>query len=108
MLLLTVRSMPAGGTLVLTCKPPRGRAGRRACPFKRVSLSYPKATKLVTLTKLFKKRRLPAGTTIGLRLTAPQTIGLDFFWTFRSGKRRIDVSRCLPPDTTKPATCPEQ
>ena len=40
-LVLTVKSMPAGGELLLTCKPPAGRAGRGACPFKRVSKEFP-------------------------------------------------------------------
>ena len=57
---LTVKQVPAGAALVLTCKPPRRARG--ACPFRRVERRLAAAARAVKLLPRFEGRRLRAGT----------------------------------------------
>ena len=103
---LTVKRLPAGSRVVLRCTPPKGR--RRACPFRRIARSIPAARRRLALVRHFKRRQLPRGTVIEVRVTAPETIGRITRIKVRRGllePRRRD--RCLVPGATRPSRCPD-
>ena len=100
---VVVTAIPKGGRVELRCKPPK--RARRACPFKRVKRAFPDGRRRIDLARRFKGRRLPVGTVIELRVTAPETIGKVS--TRRVGrsstKRRL---QCLRPGAKRPSRCP--
>jgi hypothetical protein len=63
---LTVKGVPIGATVQITCK------GKK-CPFKRKRITAKSA--VVKLVAVFKKRRMPAGTRLEIRVTKAGTIG---------------------------------
>ena len=101
---LTVKQIPAGGTVLLTCKPPRG--ARAACPFRRFERTLAGGTRALRLRPRFEGRPLRAGTVVVLRVTAPSTIGRHMSWRVRDGKLPKERSRCLQPGAPAPSRCP--
>jgi hypothetical protein len=59
----------------------------------------------VDLRRMFAGRKLGAGTTIQLRITAPNSVGRVITYTMQAGNRPHTTDRCLPPGATKPLTC---
>jgi hypothetical protein len=68
---LTATPIDPGTTIVITCRTKRKAKG---CAFKSKTLN-PAAGKPVNLASLFKKRRLPAGTVVTVRIMSDSTIG---------------------------------
>ena len=97
--------VPARGSLLLTCKPPAGKRNRRACPFTRISRSFPKETPEVDLLKSFRRRALPAGTVLEIQITAPSQIGRVTRYTTRKSGAPRKQNLCLPPGATRPGAC---
>jgi hypothetical protein len=99
---LRVRRVPAGAKLVITCTPPRGTR----CPARRaLRRTFQDARARIDLTASFKRRRLPVGAVIEVRVTAANAIGTVLRVTVtRSGSR--SVSRCVRPGATRTIRCP--
>jgi len=95
---LSVRAIPAGATLVVTCD-------GDVCPFRSKSIDYAVAQPEVQLAALFGKSKLPVGTTIVVRVTKPNTIGKVFEWTVQRSKQPTLTTRCLRPGADKPTAC---
>jgi len=72
---LRVTLVPKGATVEVRC------AGK-GCAFKRKRAAAPERGR-TTLTGFFKRRRLPVGTRIEVRVTAPGRVGLVRRWTTR-------------------------
>jgi Ca2+-binding RTX toxin-like protein len=91
--LLEVRRVPAGATVVVKCKPPRGRKG---CAFKSKTFK-PARAGTVKLLALFRGRRLPVGTRVVVTITAPGHIGRKV--TYRTVRTKVPTGRvrCLSP-----------
>ena len=100
---LTVKSIPAGGRVRLTCKPPKGR---RTCPFKRVDRKLRRATRALKLLPRFKGRRLPVGTELKIRVTAPLAIGKVLRFKTRDARLPRKTSRCQEPGRSRLLRCP--
>jgi hypothetical protein len=81
---LTAKQLPAGAAVAITCSAPKGKSG---CAFKAKTKTFAKATASSALATLFKKRGLPAGTKIVVRITAPGRSGLALTYTTRKGKQ---------------------
>jgi hypothetical protein len=91
---LTVTSVPAGATIVVSCK------GKRAsCRFKKKTMTVGSATPQLALAKLFKKARLSPGTRIEVRITKPGTVGVDV--TFKTRKRKRPTEKQVPVETSQ-------
>jgi hypothetical protein len=91
-----VLAVPAGATIDLRC------AGT-GCPFTHRTTTVAKA-KSVSLLSLFKHRRLRAGTTLTLRVTAPSRIGLVKTQKVTAGRLKT-TTLCLAPGAAKPSAC---
>jgi hypothetical protein len=99
LVLLQVRNAPPRATIRLSCHRHRCRLRRRT-----VHASQ-RGTR--TLTPLFGRKRLLAGTQLEIRITAPNMIGKVVRLRIRSGRspaRRKD--RCLRPGAARPTRCP--
>lgn len=92
----SVLGVPAGATIDLRC------AGR-GCPFTHRTTTVAQA-KSVALLRLFRHRRLRAGTTLTLRVTAPSRIGLVKTQEVAAGRLKT-TTRCLAPGATRPTAC---
>jgi hypothetical protein len=93
---LTVRNLPDGARVEVRCKGPR-------CPFKRDTAKVRKGK--AALKKLFGKRKLGAGATIDIRVTAPGVDGRVVRFKIRKDKYPKRVELCLPQGTSKPTRC---
>jgi hypothetical protein len=94
---MRVHDAPAKAAVELRC------SGKR-CPFKRRTSALG-ASGAVSLTKFFKHRTLRSGTTVDVRITAPNSIGKVVRFEIR--KRRVPQARtlCLAPGAAKPSKC---
>ncbi len=99
---LVVAELQAGSTVVATCK----ARVQRKCPFKRVALRAARAGASASFTKRLRRKRLPAGARIELRITAPGTVGRFVRFSIR-GKADPRVSDlCLLPGSSVAKKCP--
>ena len=103
---VTVNRIPAGASVLLTCKPPKGKRNRKACPFKKFSRTYPSGKSAEKLIKRFKKRRFPAGAVITVTVLRPGFIGKVLTFKTRAGKLPRKSVACLTPGAAKPGRCP--
>jgi hypothetical protein len=108
---MLVTSVPASANLAVEC---RGKG----CPFggwRKLMSARPQSKsstkqakpRNADLTKLFRGKRLPYGTSVIASLTAPKTIGRYVRFTITSGKKgpRAALSAgCLPPGTRAPSS----
>lgn len=98
---LRLRAIPAGTTVVLTCRAPN----RRACPTRRVRKHYPSGARRIDLLPVLRGRPLPPRTTLELRLTNPGTTGLLRRFMIRRAKTPARTALCLPAGTSAAAPC---
>jgi hypothetical protein len=97
-----VTKLPAGTRVLVTCKPPK--RARRACPFRRFTRSFNRASAATSLLKRFKRRKLPKGTVVEIRETAAETIGAVTRLKVAGGTiRRTNL--CLAPGAARPGRC---
>lgn len=96
---LAVTRAPAGAAIVVRC-----RHGGRACPFKSRTVKLSKATRKVSFTKAFKRRRLPAGTIVRVTVSAPGTIGKVATYKMRRARKPSKRVACASP-TGKTIAC---
>jgi Putative metal-binding motif len=97
---LQVKRLRAGARVEIRC------LGQK-CAFKRVKAKgRAKRGTLNLLKSLSKKqRKLRAGQTLEIRITAPRVIGKVVRYKIRAGKIPRAQELCLPPGTRKPARC---
>ncbi len=91
-------------TVVVTCKSGRGKTGK--CPFKKATRRPAKGKVQVSLTSLFKGRRLAPGAVVEFRVTAPKLNGRLRRFTVRPTSARSQEF-CLIAPSTKAKKCPE-
>ena len=91
-------------TVAVTCKSGRGKAGK--CPFKKATRRPAKGKVQVSLTSLFKGRRLAPGAVVEFRVTAPRLNGRLRRFTVRPTTARSQEF-CLIAPSTKAKKCPE-
>jgi hypothetical protein len=99
----TVKDVPAGGTVRLKCTPPKGK--KKACPFKSKRRESVRGAKKMSFLSAFKKRKLPVGTRIEVRVTKKEWIGRVIRFTTRSNKIPRVQTLCLAPGKKKPGKC---
>jgi Ca2+-binding RTX toxin-like protein len=99
----TVKDVPAGGTVRLKCTPPKGK--KKACPFKTRTRDSANGTKKMNLVKSFKKKKLPVGTKIEVKISKRDFIAKVVRFTTRSGKVPKSKTLCLEPGKKKPGKC---
>jgi hypothetical protein len=100
---LTAKKLPAGASVTITCKAPKGK--QSACAFKAKTKAFAKATASSSFSTLFKKRKLPAKTVIVVRITAPRVSGKQFTFTARKASQPKRVAGCLAPGSTTATSC---
>ena len=99
---LIVRNIPAGAQVTISCKPPRGKR----CPFTRtIRRTFPQGRSRIDFKTSFKRKRLPIGTVIEIRVTKPDAIGKVRIETIRPRGFRSQT-RCVRPGATKTIRCP--
>jgi hypothetical protein len=99
---LVVTQLQANSTVVASCR----TAVKRRCPFTRATRKPARAGAQVSLTALLKRRVLPVGTTIELRITAPGVIGRVRRFTVRSAAALRASDLCVQPGSTVAKKCP--
>jgi hypothetical protein len=92
---LVVKSVPTGGMVRVVCK-------GRGCAFKSKTL---KKRGKVSLTSLFRHRKLRPRTGVEISVTAPNFIGKLFTFKMRKTSTPTSKLRCLPPGSTKALPC---
>ena len=96
---LTVRSVPAGATVRVTCK---GKGCRKKKTVKKVR----KATSRLKLASAMRRNnRLRPRALVEVRVTAPGRIGKVFQFRIRAYKPPVTKTLCLPPGAKKPTRC---
>ena len=96
---LTLRSVPAGATVRVTCK-------GKGCRKKKIVKKVRRATSRYKLAKLMRRNnRLRPRALVEVRVTAPNRIGKVFRFRIRSFKAPSTRTLCLPPGAKKPRRC---
>src|SRR4029079_5463828 len=72
---LSVKNVQAGSSVLVTCKTKKKKQQKKGCPFKKKRLTTSGARAKLSLSKRFKKKKLPVGTKIGITITAPGFLG---------------------------------
>jgi hypothetical protein len=98
--LLRANALPAGATVKVTCK----SKPRRRCP-RSHTYRIRKNTKKLNLRKPFRRRKLPARTTVTIQITAPGYEGKVSRYRTRRGKRPSVSQLCLAPGAKRPGSC---
>jgi Ca2+-binding RTX toxin-like protein len=97
---LTVSSIARGTTVEIRCKDARGR---KVCP-KRVKRTFTAARRKVVFTSTFKRKRLPPGSVVEVRVTALNAIGKFRRMTVRRTDVRTLI-KCLAAGSSKLIDC---
>lgn len=98
---LVVSAVPAGATVDISC------VARRNCPFRHTSVRVKRANGQVNFTRLLRGRQLPAGLTVAIRVTSPQSIGGYTALLMRSSSLPRVELRCMNPGRLTPqSVCP--
>lgn len=96
---LEVREVPNEAKVQVRCN-------GRGCAFsKKTAKAAGTIDPTVGLKGFFKGRRLRVGTTIEIRVTAPNAIGKLVHYEVRRNKVPIRTIKCLPPGTRGPQAC---
>jgi Ca2+-binding RTX toxin-like protein len=101
---LVITRLPSNRRVDITCKSGTGKTGK--CPFKKVTKRPDKAKSQVSLTSLFKGRRLAPKAVVEFRVTAPKFNGRVRRFTIRPTSARSQEF-CLFAPSTKAKKCPE-
>jgi hypothetical protein len=87
----------------LKCTPAKGK--KKACPFKSRKRESVNGTKSLNLLSSFKKRRLPVGTVIEVKISKKNQIARVVRFTTRRGKVPKSKTLCQAPGKKKPRKC---
>ena len=101
---LSVTNVPAGATVNATCKTKKRKQQRKACPYKTRTIRTAVSRARLSLSKPFRKRKLPIGTQITIQITAPGQIGKQIRYTVRPRAVPKVSNLCIPPGG-KPGRC---
>ncbi len=101
---LVVTRLPSNRTVAVSCKSAKAKGGR--CPFSKATRRPAKGKSQVSLTTLFKGRRLAPGAVVEFRVTAPKLNGRVRRFTVRATSVRSQ-EYCLIAPSTKAKKCPE-
>jgi hypothetical protein len=101
---LVITRLPADRRVAVTCTSAASKAGR--CPFKSATRRPKAGASQVSLTSLFKGRRLAPGAKVEFRVTAPGFNGRVRRFTVRPTTLRSQELCLVAPHTT-PRACPE-
>jgi hypothetical protein len=94
---LSVKGVPAGGRVEVRCD-------GKGCPFAKRSVAARRGK--VSLTRLFRGRRLARGTVLEVRVTAPGMVGKVVRYTMRAQRRLPHTAAlCLGPGAARAAAC---
>jgi Ca2+-binding RTX toxin-like protein len=94
---LRVRNLVTDSTVTVTCK----SRSQKGCPRKSVT----KRGSFAVVLKEFVGKRLPVGTTLTIRVTAPGWVGVIKTMTVRKSRSPLMRTQCLPPGAAKPGAC---
>jgi len=92
---MTVGRIPRGGVIEVRC-------GGRGCPLASTRITPKPGQTRIALANLFRGRRLRAGTTIDVRVTAARAIGRVHRFRMRHSRLPATQVLCLPPGATSP------
>jgi hypothetical protein len=95
LLTLSVKNLPAGATVRVTCKTKRKKQQKKGCAYKSKRFTTSGARARLNLRKPFAKKRIPVGTKITITITAPGFLGKQVQYTTRKGKIPKVRVRCL-------------
>ncbi|MFL5884060.1 MAG: PKD domain-containing protein [Thermoleophilaceae bacterium] len=92
---------PAGARVNIRCR-------HASCAHRRITITRTAAAGKTTTLFRFRslQKRLSAGTTVEVRVTAPGAVGKYTRLVIRSLKQPKRTDRCLAPGSTKPTSCP--
>ncbi len=96
---LSVKNIPSGSTLTVSCKPKK--KGTK-CPAKKFTKKNAKGT---VKLKTFIGKKFTKETVITIQVTKPGTIGAVKLVTIRKRNGPSASTRCLPPGAKKPTKC---
>ena len=96
---LSVKGIPRGSTLTVSCKP---KSKRSKCPAKKFTKKNARGT---VKLKTFIGKKLKKGTVITIQVTKPGMIGAVKLLTIRKRNGPSTATRCLPPAAKRPTKC---
>lgn len=96
---LSVKNIPSGSTLTVSCKPKKKGA---KCPAKKLTKKNAKGT---VKLKTFIGKKFTKDTVITIQVTKPGTIGAVKLLTIRKRNGPSASTRCLPPGAKKATKC---
>jgi len=94
---LTVKDVPAGVVLRVSCKSPIKLRGGQKCPFRAITIPMLEDTEKVALAKRFKNRRLAWGTVINIYGAAVGRVGTSVKFTIRRNGSPGRSDGCINP-----------
>jgi Ca2+-binding RTX toxin-like protein len=92
-----VKNVPAGATVLVSCKASKGK--------KCVAKPFKKKHAGTISIKPYTKKKFPAGTKITVAITRPGAIGLAKVISVVKRKAPTSKTLCLPPGAKKPSKC---
>ncbi len=98
----TIRHVPPGSTIRVTCRPPKRHGKRPKCPARTFHKSRAKGSVSI---KTFLHRRFARNTQIQVRVTRPGRNGAVKLLRIRTRNGPSIATRCLPPGARRPTRC---
>ena len=92
---LSAKNLPAGATVVVTCKTKKKGQQKKGCPYKSKRFTTSGGRGTLNLRKPFAKKKVPVGAKITITITAPGFLGKRIQYTIRAGKIPKSCVRCL-------------
>ena len=92
---LSAKNVPAGATVVVTCKTKKKGQQKKGCPYKSKRFTTSGGRGTLNLRKPFAKKKVPVGAKITITITAPGFLGKRIQYTIRAGKIPKSSVRCL-------------
>ena len=97
LLTLSVKNLPAGATVRVTCKTKKKKQQKKGCPYKSKRFTTSGARASLNLRKPFAKKKVPVGAKITVKIAAPGFIGKQITYTVRKAKIPKSLVQCVPP-----------
>jgi len=101
---LEVSKLPPDSRIVMTCR--TTAQFPRRCPFKSVTRKRAARATAIKLSSVFKRRTLPLGTRIELRISAPDYVTKVRRYTVRRTSKPRQEDLCQAPGEKTPSACP--
>jgi hypothetical protein len=97
---LTIERVPVGAKVRVAC-----RVGHGSCPVEQRIIKVRRATRALTLSRMFRRASLRQGTIVEITITKPQTLGVFTRLTMRNGRLPRRIDSCLNPRNGKRVAC---